>query len=178
VSPRWCAAQARSARVQLVCKGGAGEPPTAPTLIEKIFVMHDEGLDRFGTGGENFVSPVTRAALRETVVYARTDPITAQFQEVAEARNGVSRITDGAENEWASWYADSSDDPNCRRSWGTLRPGAGTLCVAAVMVIGGWCRSGRRCARASVRAGASAFESLASYAAVESNWAWQAEEQQ
>jgi len=34
------------------------------------------------------------------------DPLAALLQEVAETHHRVYRITDGAVDDWASWYAD------------------------------------------------------------------------
>lgn len=36
----------------------------------------------------------------------KTDPIAALLEEAAETHHHVYRITDGVDDDWASWYAD------------------------------------------------------------------------
>jgi len=40
------------------------------------------------------------------VTMSREDDIAALLQEVAETHHRVYRITDGEDEDWASWYAD------------------------------------------------------------------------
>jgi hypothetical protein len=40
------------------------------------------------------------------MVQGENDPVAALLQEAAETHHRVYRITDGTDEDWASWYAD------------------------------------------------------------------------
>jgi hypothetical protein len=40
------------------------------------------------------------------MAHDQNDPVAALLEEVAETHHRVYRITDGTDDDWASWYAD------------------------------------------------------------------------
>ena len=55
-----------------------------------------------------FFWAMSRLAARkgDTVTQANKEQIASLFDEVAETHHRVYRITDGVDDDWASWYAD------------------------------------------------------------------------